>query len=90
MLLFTRKIMFRIWLFWWIAYIILALCIANYWMQDSAVSAKADIMIIFGNRVNPNGILSAILQDRLDTAIVLCKKNTCPKKIIVSWWFGKE
>lgn len=50
---------------------------------------SADIILVFGNRVEESGVPSPRLQSRLDAAVVLYKKWLAPR-IFVSWGFGKE
>lgn len=50
---------------------------------------KADVAIVFGNKVNEDGTLSSRLQARLDQAILLYKNGRVPA-IIVSGGLGKE
>ena len=50
---------------------------------------KADLAVVFGNKVNEDGTLSVRLKARLDKSIELYKKNQV-KDILVSGGFGKE
>ncbi|WP_336963907.1 YdcF family protein [Chryseobacterium contaminans] len=50
---------------------------------------KADLAVVFGNKVNEDGSLSSRLQARLDKSIELYQKNQI-KEILVSGGLGKE
>jgi len=50
---------------------------------------RADMIVIFGNKVETNGLPSARLQSRLDRGIELYNHDYAPT-IIVSGGFGKE
>ncbi len=50
---------------------------------------KADLAVVFGNKVNEDGSLSLRLQARLDKSIELYQKNQI-KEILVSGGLGKE
>ncbi len=51
--------------------------------------ASADVAVILGNKINPDGTLSERLQKRLECGLELYK-NKRVKKIIVSGGLGKE
>lgn len=51
--------------------------------------AKADIVVILGNKVNEDGTLSERLEKRLETGVELYQNHRI-KKIIVSGGLGKE
>lgn len=50
---------------------------------------RADVAVVFGNKVNEDGSLSSRLQARLDQAIILYRTQRTPA-IIVSGGLGKE
>lgn len=50
---------------------------------------RADVAVVFGNKVNEDGSLSSRLQARLDHAVVLYRTQRTPA-IIVSGGLGKE
>ena len=65
--------------------------ISNFWvthiyntlaLPDGADLEPADAIIILGAYVRPDGALSLILKDRLDTGLYLYKQNKAPKIIV--------
>lgn len=69
------------------AYLTAAAAIALVGFRDHA--ATADIIVVPGNRVRPDGSLSARLQSRLDVAIELFNEHKAPT-IFVSGGTGRE
>ncbi len=70
-----------LWYFGHLIYII------NDGLKDDKL--KADIAVILGNKVNPDGTLSAGLEKRMECGLQLYKEGRV-KKIIVSGGLGKE
>jgi vancomycin permeability regulator SanA len=55
----------------------------------TASSKQAELAVVFGNKVNPDGTLSQRLQKRLECALILYRSGRI-EKIMVSGGLGKE
>lgn len=90
------KQIFR-WLFALFSFLLLFAASANLWvwlvacnsMVAPADAAPADAIIILGAYVRPDGALSWILKDRLDTGLALYNQKTAPK-ILVTGDHGQQ
>lgn len=63
------------------------LCVIFTGLRDDL--QPADVAVVLGNKVNPNGTPSPMLKARLDHAVKLYQEGYC-KLILVSGGFGKE
>jgi vancomycin permeability regulator SanA len=81
-----RKIAFT---FLLVALLVLAAIGMLVWSGMNDHLGKADLALVLGNKVNPDGSPSARLKARLDTAADLYRKGWFPK-ILVSGGTGKE
>ncbi|MCW3083348.1 MAG: hypothetical protein JWP12_714 [Bacteroidetes bacterium] len=78
------KFVFYLLLLWLIVHLT---CITIDGLSDNG--ATADVAVILGNKVNPDGTISERLQKRLECGLELYKAKRV-KKIIVSGGLGKE
>jgi uncharacterized SAM-binding protein YcdF (DUF218 family) len=95
---YARSLKFRIWtvifcvLFLFVLFQMLFIVAYGRIVECPATYDSFDAVVVFGNKVYPNGQPSPVLKSRLDKAFEITKDDYCNKSgyIIVSGGLGKE